>query len=214
MPLDIEGWLSALEERTPSLFLVAGVVLVGYAALNGIWAVTGSRVEPNLFEVGYVLGFLGLVGLYPQFAGRQPWLGRIGAVAAVLGAVAIAAFNVRHVAELAGLVSEAPPEPLFVSMTLVGFVVGYLAFGVAALRSEAYSGRSSLLISVPGFVVVLMLVHIALGWNSPSTAFVISAGQAMAHLAIGASLRAGAESAEREGEDVEGEPAPDATAKG
>lgn len=97
-------------------------------------------------------------------------------------------------------------------MALVGFVLGYLAFGATSLRSDVYSRTIGLVLLVPGIIVVLMLAHIAVGLDSPETAFVISAGQAMAHLAIGATLRAEAESADSE--EMEAEAASDATARG
>lgn len=202
---------SSLRTHSPTLFLVAGTLLIGYAGLNGIEAVRAAAVGPNPFQFGYVVGFLGLTGLYPRFADRQPWLARAGAVAAVLGAVALAGITLLELAGPAGVPSEnLPIRPVLVFLTLVGFVLGYLALGVASLRSGVYSRWTGLALLVPGLIVVIMLAHIAAGLDSPGTAFVISAGQAMAHLAIGATLRTESESADRE----DAEPAADATAQG
>lgn len=193
-----------LERHSPSLFFGAGVLLTGYAILNGVEATTTTTVEPNLFELGYVLGFLGLIGLYPRLVGRQPWLARVGGGAAMSGAVAISAFNVGHLAEIAGITPDGlPGTSVFIVMALVGFVLGYLAIGAAVLYSNAYSRRLGLVLSVPGVIVLIMLAHIAAGFDSPETAFVISAGQAMTHLAIGATLRAEAEVADDEEVDAE-----------
>lgn len=202
-----------LEGHSAVLFLVAGVLLIGYAALTGVEAFTTATVEPNLFEFGYVLGFLGLLGLYPRLVDQQPWLARVGAGAAVSGAVAISAFNVGHLAEIGGLVSNGlPGRPGFVVMALIGFVFGYLATGTAVLRSAVYPRLYGLVLLAPGVVVVLMLVHIAAGFDSAETAFVISTGQAMTHLAIGATLRAKAEAADAE--EVDAEADADAAASG
>lgn len=180
-----------LEERSPTLFLVAGVVLVGYATLNGLEAFTAATFEQKLFEAGYVVGFLGLLGLYPRLADQRPWLARVGAAAAALGLIAFSVFTANNVAELTGLASGDPPGwVVFTAMAVVGFLVGYLAIGVAVLRSAAYSRTVGLLLLVPGIIIALMLAHIAAGLDSPETAFVVSAGQAMAHLAIGSTLRA------------------------
>lgn len=204
---------TSLEKHSPTLFLVAGVLLTGYAVLNGIKAFTVMAVEPNLFEFGYVIGFLGLFGLYPQLADRRPRLAHTGAVAAAFGAVAISAFNIGELAKLTGIAPNGlPGMPVFVFMALIGFVLGYLAFGVASLRSNVYSRSIGIVLLVPGIIVILMLAHIAAGLDSLETAFVISAGQAMAHLAIGATLRAEAKQADYE--DIEGETASDATARG
>ena len=188
-----------LEGHSAALFLAAGVLLTGYAALNGVEAFTATAVEPNLFEFGYVFGFLGLLGLYPRLVDRQPWMARLGGGAAASGAVAISAFNVGHLAELVGVVSDGlSGMPLFIVMALVGFVVGYLAIGTAALRSDGFPRRYGAVLLVPGVIVIFMLAHIAAGFNSLETAFVISAGQAMTHLAIGTTLRAAAEAADDE----------------
>lgn len=208
----IRGRGTPLDRHSPRLFLVAGVLLVGYATLNGVTAVTGAPVEPNLFEVGYAVGFLALLGLYPRVADRQPWLARAGAAAALLGALAIAAFTVRGLAVLAGVADVTAPNTVFIGMALVGFVLGYIAFGAASLRAGALSRTTGLALLVPGAIVVLMLAHIAAGLDSPATAFVISAGQAMAHLAIGATLLAEGESTETE--DAEPSPDSDAIARG
>jgi hypothetical protein len=198
------------------LYLLAGGVLVVYATLNGLEAFTAAAFEQKVFEAGYIAGFLGLLGLYPRVADRRPWLARVGAVTAVFGLIAFSAFTAQNVAELAGLASgDIPGWTLFTVMAASGFVVGYLAFGVAVLRSKAYSRLVGVFLLVPGVIIVLMLLHIAAGLASPGTVFVVSAGQAMAHLAIGATLRAEAEGVE--GEDVESEeaePATDATARG
>jgi hypothetical protein len=206
---DAPRWTS-LEEHSPTLFLAAGTLLVGYAALNGLAAFTDAAVEPNLFQFGYLLGFLGLLGLYPRLADRRPWLARAGAGFAAIGVVAFAAFTALDLAALAGGPSEGQPPGPLVFMAVGGFVGGYLASGAAALGSDDRSRTVGLALLVPGLIVVLMLAHIAAGLDSPGTAFVISAGQAMAHLAIGQTLRTDAESADRE----EAETPADATAKG
>lgn len=200
-----------LERWSPRLYLIAGAVLVGYAALNGVEAFTATTFEQKIFEAGYVAGFLGLLGLYPSLAERSPWLARIGAVTAVLGLVAFSVFTVGNLAELVGLTSGDPPGWLvFTVMAAVGFVVGYLAVGSAVLRSGAYSRPVGLLLLLPAVIIVLMLASIVTGLASPESVFVVSAGQAMTHLAIGTTLRDETESAERE----EAESAPNATARG
>lgn len=205
-----EHW-EVLEGHSPTLFLVAGVLLVGYAAIHGIEAVMAVTLAPNPLQFGYVVGFLGLLGLYPVLAGRSPWLARVGVVGAVSGVVGHSAIVGYNIAELSGMLSGGPATgPVFVFLAVSGFVVGYLAVGVASLRDAAHSRTVGLLLLVPGIIVVLMTVHILAGYASPETAFVISAGEAMAHLAIGTTLRTETESSDRE----ETESVADVTAKG
>lgn len=185
-----------LEARSGTLFLVAGALVVVYAGLHGIEAATDMVLEPNPFEFGYVVGFLGLLGLYPTLVNGSPWLARAGAAAAVLGMVGLSAFTMTHLAELAGIVGSGRPAwfGVFVLLTLTGFVVGYLAFGVASLRADVHTRTVGLLLLAPGIIVVVMIVQILAGWTSPEQAFVISAGEAMAHLAIGTTLKTSSDS--------------------
>lgn len=203
-------WKS-LERWSPRLYLVAGVVLVGYAALNGAEAFTTATFQQKVLEGGYVAGFLGLLGLYPSLDDRSPRLARVGAAAAALGLLAFFVFTIGNLAELVGLVSgNLPGWTAFTFMAVVGFVVGYLTVGVAVLRSGTYSRTVGVLLLVPAVIIVLMIASIITGLTSPESVFVVSAGQAMTHLAIGSTLSAESESAERE----EAESAPDATARG
>lgn len=209
--------LRALERWRPSLFLAAGGILVFYAAFNGLWAFTDMVPEVNGLEIGYVLGFLGLLGMYPTLADRSPWTVRLGAVAAVCGVVAISFISANSLAQLSGLITGTLPGwSVLRFLPLVGFVFGYLLFGVAALRSDVYPKSVGVLVSIPGLIVVLMLVHIVVGYASAETAFVISAGEALAHLAIGASLKADAAAAAQDatGPGSEAEVASDADSAG
>lgn len=182
--------LHSLERWSPTLFLAGGGLLVVFAALNGMGALTDQTVEYNGFEFGYVLGFLGLLGLYPSLTQRSPWIARAGAVAAASGIVGLSVITVHDLTQLAGVRSGNPPGwSLILVLALVGFLVGYFCFGIASLRTDQYPRTVGLVLLVPGIIVVLMLLHMAAGYASDLTAFVISTGQAMAHLAIGASLR-------------------------
>lgn len=190
----------ALEQWSPTLFLVCGSVLVVYAAFMGLWAFADLVPEGHGLEVGYVLGFLGLLGLYPSLVRRSPWLARIGAVAAGCGVVAILYVSVNDYVHLAGLTSEnLPGWRVLRLLPLVGFIPGYFCFGIASLRSNVYSRRAGLLLLTPGVITVLMLVSIVTGHpllDRFQTVFVVSAGEAMAHLAIGATLQTEASASE------------------
>lgn len=64
--------LHSLERWSPTLFLAAGGILVIYAMFNGLWAITDMATEQNGLELGYVVGFIGLLGLYPAMVTRSP----------------------------------------------------------------------------------------------------------------------------------------------
>lgn len=192
-----------LEERSPTLFLVAGGLLVVYAAFNGVEAFTDVAVPANVFESGYVAGFLGLLGLYPALATERSLWASCGAVAGAVGFLGVVLVSLRSFGHLAGLLPEYPPGwSVVIVLVLVGFVGGFLAFGVAVLRSNVYSNLVGLALLAPGVIVVLMLLHMAAGLERPASVFVVSAGQAMAHLAIGSTLRQ--ESSQPEGDESTG----------
>jgi hypothetical protein len=192
------------------LWFGSGAVGIVYASLYGIEVFTGSFpvIRGLLGPVMNVLVFAALLGLYPIVADRRPWLARAGGVCAVLAMVGATVGFLTAV----GVVSQ---EVFWVGLSQVLFIVvgmslAFLTFGVASLRSAIYSRIVGLLLLVPGIIVVLMIAHIAAGYASPETAFVISAGEAMAHLAIGTTLLTEAESSNRE----ETESVAGATAKG
>lgn len=202
--------LQRLGRSSPTLFLVAGAVLVVYAVFNGLWAWTDLMIQGHGLEIAYVLGFLGLLGLYPPVADRNPLLARIAAVATVLGALGILYVSVSDYLQLLGLTTgELPGWGVLNLLPLVGFLGGYLTFGVAGLRSGVVSRRVGVLLLVPGVIVILMLASIITGHPLLSrfqTVFVVSAGEAMAHLAIGATLRT--EAAADADEEAAPEPEP------
>lgn len=189
-----------LEALSGTLFLAAGALVVIYSALHGIEAATDVILEPNPFEFGYVLGFLGLLGLYPTVVEESPWMARVGAVAAVLGMIGLSAFTVLHLGELAGLIEPGRPDwiTVFIPFPLAGFVIGYLSMGSAVLLGSDRYRTLGLLLLAPGLIVVVMLIQIFMGWTSQLQAFVISAGEAMAHLAIGATLQMDTRQGKRE----------------
>lgn len=182
-----------LERWSPTLFLVSGGILVIYATFMGLWAFADLVPEGHGLEIGYVLGFLGLLGLYPSLARHSPWLARVGAVGAGIGVFAILYVSVNDYVQLVGLTSETLPGWRFLSvLPLVGFITGYLLIGIASLRSDVYPRTVGLLLLLPGVITILMLVSIVTGHpllDRFQTVFVVSAGEAMAHLAIGTTLR-------------------------
>ena len=212
--LNIPQW-KLLERRSPTLFLSAGVVLLGYAALNGLVAFTDMAyvaVKDVVGPAGFVLGFLGLLGLYPRLVDRSPALARVGAVCVSLGAAAFSVITLQGLAVVAGLESTSGPGILLL-LVAVGMIPGYLSFGVATLRAPVDRWTVGLLLLLPAVVFAAMLsqafVYAAFGVLSETTmrwsAFGISSAQAMAHLIIGYKLK------ERISQNVREVPSADAT---
>ncbi|QLG51067.1 hypothetical protein [Natrinema halophilum] len=203
MGRDIRRQWKVLERWCPMVFLFAGTLLVGYATFNGIHAFTGIEYESaeNVFGPGgFALGFLGLLGLYPALRDRSPKLARVGAICAVLGAVAFSVFVVANLGEIAGLISPDPPAwaVVFLAMAAIGMISGYLTFAVAVVRSDVHSRMLGLLLLVPLAIFATMLTTSRVGFFPQELAFAISSGQALAYLAIGYILRTGRTRTERE----------------
>lgn len=199
----VSHWES-LQEWSPSLFLVAGAILVVYAALYGLEAATGAanpRVQDVLLPLGYITGVVGLLGLYPTFTGRAPTLARAAIVVAVGPLVGWGVLLALSIGEIAGGLppgSDLLPGAFFLAHP-VTMILTYGLFAVAALRSDFHSRTVGLLLLAPPTLLVALMVGSAIRpGDFPFGAFVISSGQAMAHLAIGYTLQTGSLSSERE----------------
>lgn len=198
---DTPYWKS-LEQWSEILFLIAGGLLVSYATLNGLAAFTDvayPAVEDVLGPAGFVVGFLGLLGVYRVFVDRTPWLTRIGTVFAIFGVTGFAAITVQSFGQLAGFVSGTPSVwfPVALLLGAIGMILGFTSCGVASLRAGVHSTRVGILLVAPATIFALMLSQAVLfaqfGLFSETTmqlsAFLISSGQAVVHLSIGYSLR-------------------------
>lgn len=189
--------LAGLERWRSTLFLLGGALVVAFAIIEGYGvAVAGDPAHMDnlrgVFLAGYVLGFVGLVGFYPALVGRSPWLSRLGAGCAALGALG---FSVASVLSLGRLAGVAPPREampawvgLFGVLPLLGFLLGYLAIGVGSLRTDDQPPRLGLLLLAPTGVFVLLIASSGVGLP-PWTVPVLAGGNALALLGIGYVLR-------------------------
>ncbi|WP_440988381.1 hypothetical protein [Haloarchaeobius baliensis] len=185
--------LDSLEDRSSALFLVAGVLLVVYATFNGVHASTGAVYESveNVFgPAGFALGFLGLLGLSRPLRDRSPRVVRVGAVCAVAGAVAFTVFAVANLGEIAGVVPREPPAwaVVFLALAVVGMIPGYLSVALVTLRTDEYPRSVGLCLLAPAAIFGTMFTGSMLGSSPQWALFLISAGQALAHLSIGYAL--------------------------
>lgn len=184
----------SLENWSPVLFLFAGGLVIGHAAIRGVEAFTDVAPPPDVFgPTGYLLAVLGLLGLYPALADRTPRLARTAAVVAAVPLVGWVIISASSFGEVAGVLpSESWVLPgVFFVVHLVTMVLTYVLFGVASLRAGVHSrtvGR--LLLVPPALFVVMMAGGATVGYSAPG-AFVVGSGLALAHLSIGAVLWAG-----------------------
>lgn len=198
-------WRS-LEPRSPLLFVVAGVLLAGYAALNGIAAATDmafGALEDVVGPAGFVVGFAGLAGVYPRVADRRPRWATLGLCGAIVGGVAFGLIVLEGVLGVAGITTP-NWTGAFTLLVIIGLIPGYLSMGVASLRS-ALPTPTAVLLLAPAIIFAAMLVQAVLfvqfSLFSPSTlqwsAVAISSGQSLAHLGLGKTLARGHDNTDR-----------------
>lgn len=182
----------AVEQWSPTLFLIGGALLVGHAVVQGIKAFTDLAPPPDVFvTTGHLVALVGLVGLYPVLVDRMPTVAR---AAVAVTAIPLAGWVVMTGAQLltvAGIVSSLT-DPLPGSLLMlvpVSTILTYGLFGVATLRVGEGSRTVGLLVLAPAALIVVLLVDSAITGVSPLDGFLVGSGLALSMLAVGYRLR-------------------------
>lgn len=193
---DTEGVLELIAPRSAVLFLLAGVLSLLYASLWGLMIVADLDypiLRDVVFRVpGYVLAAVALLGLYPSLAERSPRFARIGGIFVGLSVVGwLVDGLVGSSRSLAVYLGAEPPAWMaaFGLLILLGYVVGYPAFGVASLRTDIYSPMVGLALLGPLAVTILNFGIVFTGNTAPLTRFVVSVGYGLVPLVVGFALR-------------------------
>lgn len=180
-------WWEWFERWSATLFLAAGVLVVVFAATEAA-RVFADRTSMALRAIGgpggFILAFLGLLGLYPGMATRTPRLARIGAVFAALGAVGFGVSIVATIGEFAGVLPAQPVwTPAYLALIFSGTLIGFTAIAVAIFQTDVYSQRVGLLLLVlPVSFLVVLAFNLGLpDWVAP----VVASVQALSLLALG-----------------------------
>lgn len=187
-------WRS-LERRRGGIFVVGAGLFAVFAVLWGATVITDVAPRPAVDVVGpagWLLAFVGLLGLYPGLAERAPRLGRAGALFASVGVVGAGVTAVVNLGQLAGMTGEPPAWFAALNLLLlVGIVPGFLTFAVAVRRTDVHARTLGLLLLIPALLFVVNIVRVStLGPRAPTGApFVLGGGQALSLLAIGLRLR-------------------------
>lgn len=182
----------AVEQWSPTLFLVGGALLVGHAAVQGIKAFTGLVPPPDVFvTTGHLVALVGLFGLYPVLVDRTPRLARAAVAVAAIPLVGWVVMTVAQLLTVAGMVSSltgALPGGLLV-LVPVSTILTYGLFGVATLRVGEGSWTVGLLVLAPGILIVVLLVDSASTGVSTLDGFLVGSGLALSMLTLGYRLR-------------------------
>ena len=181
--------LSPISRRAGMLSLTAAVLivlsqvmrLVGGRLLGPDWATTPAyTVTYTIALLGMAALLLALTAIYTRESAALGRLGLIGYVTAFLGTVMVAgdwwfeAFAIPRIAAEAPEVLGLPPSGsvLVGAIATVGlYTVGWILFGLAALRARAFPRAAALLLLVGGLAGPLALstpyqipLAIAIGW--------------------------------------------------
>lgn len=207
---ETDGPFAILEGRSATLFVVAGGLLLVFAANTGFRTFTDASV-PAIHSVfgpgGFFVGVLGLFGVYPALADRSPKLARaVGVVAAIplVGWFLITALGLGNaVGVLPGPSVVLPgPTPIVVFLTTM---LAYLLFGATTLRTGSHPRTVGFALLLPAVPFLALMVAVQVLSPAQGGEFVIDTGHALAHLAVGLTLRSEGAPTDR------AEPAADAT---
>ena len=192
MGLISTGRWKSLEQWSATLFLVAGGLLVVHAGIHVLIAFTGFSYpfhhEVPFGFLGMILGFVALLGLYPQLVTRSPKLAHAGAVLAAIGTVGWFAIGTRALVDDLGFTPPGWLDPI-APMVILGVILGYLAFGVAGLRTDVVSRTTAVAVLTPALVMVYNIASALVLPDFSGGAVIVASGFALAHLGIGAALQ-------------------------
>ena len=197
---DMDRW-EDLEQWSPSAFIGAGVLLLGYATLQGINSFTSLTLQSAVLVlyggIALLAPVFALLGLYRRLRDHAPRMALAGVATAILsGLLTFVALMWAVVATLQmdGLPAIPADAPAWTSVaTLSGFLllaVSFLLFGVASLRTPVVSRTVALLLLVPTAAWVGLVVGNAiLNPEGHYLAVLVYTPISLALLAVGYHLR-------------------------
>jgi len=171
---DIIQW-KPFEQWSPTAFLIAGVLLLGYATLQGINSFLSVSLPSAVLVlyggIALLVPVFALLGLYPRLRGRAPRLAFTGIATAVLSGILTfvsllwLVVTILQMGSLPEIPADAPAWTA--AATLLGFLllaVSFLLIGVASLRTPDVSRTIGFLLLVPtaawvGLVVGNMILN-------------------------------------------------------
>lgn len=137
-------------------------LLSGEEEFSAVAATASYAVETWLFLLGHVLVLFGLFGLYVRQSEATEPLLRVGFLVAFLGTALVVGaswadtFVVPILADAAPELLDAGP-PLGYVLSFGIFAIGWVLFGVAALRARVYPRWAALLLIVGAVLSLLPL---------------------------------------------------------
>jgi len=183
---------SASEKRSSTLFLVAGVLLAGHAAIWGVRLVTDVTLPAGVFAApGHLIAVVALVLLYPVLADRAHSLTRGAAIVGTVPAAGWFVITVEQIVEVTGalLASATILPPVFYLVVLVSTIITYTLFTVASYRADVASRTLAPLLLAPVILLVATVTAQIVIEAAALVGVVTGSGLALSMLAIGHELR-------------------------
>ncbi len=142
--------------------ILAGVLYALGALLHPVGEDLDAYLSPRwalahqVYWVAAILMLFGLVGLYARQVEEAGWLGLVGFVLAFVGTVLVsgifaAASTVVHLVavEAPALFDQAVTPPTYAVIVLVlGYILGYILFGIATTRAGVFPRGSGVMLIV------------------------------------------------------------------
>ena len=203
-----DGALATLERQHSALYLVASaamVIFVTNTALRTYQGTSFAPVQQFIAPAGFMIGLLGLMGLYRSLSARARRLAQAALTIAALSALNWAVIVVAGVLETGGVIAESPTlQAITGVVALLTMVLAYGLFGVASTLTGEYRRIVGGLLLLEAVTFVGMLVNAAASLGAPLIVFEVS--HLVVYLGLGISLRRDTDPTAR------AEPATDATA--
>jgi hypothetical protein len=179
----LPGWL---EGNASTLFLVAGGLAVVFGANTALRTFVGTSypiVQGLVGPTGFLLGVVGLFGLYPALADRTPRLARIAAAVAAIPAVGWPLILAVGIADnVLGLLNLSEIQGILSLVVIVTMVLAFGLFGVTSLRAGVRSRVVGALLLVESAMFLLLILNVV--------PFVLTdVGHVLALLGVGVTLR-------------------------
>lgn len=186
--------LAPLDGESPTLYLAAGALLVLFATNTAARVFADAGVETlhsTLGPGGIFVGLVGLFGVYPALARRRSRLAHVAAAVAAVPLVGWFAIAVTGVGSAAGVTPGASVvlPAAAVPVVFLSTLLAYLLFGAAGLRADGHDRTVGLALLAPAVPFLVLVVGVAVLPQAAWLEFLVDGGHALAHLAIGVTLR-------------------------
>lgn len=161
---DRSATLEGLEEKAPALFVVAGLVMIVFAANTYLKTFVGTSypiIQGVIAPSGFLIGVIGLFGLYSGLADRTPKLATGAAGIALITVVGWVAIIVNGIGIAAGVLSQ-PSGPLAIIplVVIVTMILGFGLFGATVLYTGIHSWIVGALLLLEAAMFLLLILDL------------------------------------------------------